>query len=57
MNIWVLNALVIELMSLIGIVGVAVTGQTGVPFLVGFNVILPVTLVYLWKFPLSTHAR
>lgn len=51
MNIWILNALIIEAAALLGMIGVAATKRAKLAFLAGFNVMLPVTLVYLWKFP------
>ncbi len=51
MNIWILNALIIEVTALLGVAWVTATRRTEVAFLVGFNVMLPVSLVYLWRFP------
>ena len=48
MSIWLLNALIIEGMALLGVVGVAATRRTPIAFAAGFNTMLPVTLVYMF---------
>jgi len=50
-NIWVLNALLIEAMAIVGTVGVVLTRRTGMAFLCGFNTMLPVTVVYILNAP------
>jgi len=51
MNIWVLNAIIIETMTAVGIVGVSLTGRTGPAFLAGFNTMILVTGAYVLTAP------
>ncbi len=51
MNVWVLNAIVVEPMALIGCVGVALTKRTKIAFLTGFNTMLLSTAVYVLTAP------
>lgn len=48
MSMWILIALVIEGMALLGAVGVLATGRTRTAFVTGFNTMLAVTGVYVW---------
>jgi steroid 5-alpha reductase family enzyme len=45
---WLLMTAIIEAMGIAGVIGAIVTKDTKVPFLFGFNVLLPVTLMYAW---------
>ncbi len=56
MNVWVLNAILIEAMALAGIIGVALTRRTKAAFAAGFNTMLLVTVVYVATAP-SLGAR
>ncbi len=51
MNLWLLNALIIESLALLGMVGAVKTRRTVLAFALGFNSMLPVTLNYLLHFP------
>ncbi len=45
---WIIMIAVIEAIAVAGVVGALITKDTKVPFLFGFNTLLPVTLVYCW---------
>ncbi len=47
MNIWLLNALVIEGAAALGVLSVQLTKRTRLAFLFGFGTMLPVSLVYV----------
>ncbi len=51
MSVWLLNAILIETMALVGVMGTLVTRRTSVAFAVGFNTMLPVTGVYVLTAP------
>lgn len=51
MNVWVLTALVIEGMAAAGVTAVWRTGRTAPAFFLGFNTMLPVTLIFVLSFP------
>ena len=51
MSMWILNAILIEAMAIIGIVGILVTRRTNIAFAAGFNTMLLVTGVYVLKSP------
>ncbi len=51
MSVWVLNAILIEAMALVGVIGILVTRRTRVAFAVGFNTMLSVTGVYVLTAP------
>ncbi len=46
-NVWIVNAFVIELIAVAGVVGVALTNRTKAGFAAGFNTMLVVTVVYV----------
>jgi len=51
MSVWVLNAIVIEAMAIVGIIGVLTTKRTHIAFAAGFNTMILVAGVYVWKAP------
>ena len=51
MSVWVVNAIIIEALALISVLGVWKTGRTNIAFGVGFNTMFPVTLVYILQAP------
>lgn len=55
MSMWIIVAVVIEGMALLGVVGVLATGRTGTAFVAGFNSMLVVTGVYVWYAGLETR--
>ncbi|RMI20986.1 MAG: DUF1295 domain-containing protein [Calditrichaeota bacterium] len=51
MNVWVVNAVIIEAMAGIGVLSAVITRRLQPVFAVGFNTMLPVAGVYLWNAP------
>ena len=51
MNVWVVNAIIIEFMALIGVVGVLATHRTHIAFASGFNTMFLVTGVFILSSP------
>ncbi len=51
MSVWIIQAIVIEAATLIGVLGVLVSKSTRPAFLSGFNVMLPVTAVFFCHSP------
>ena len=51
MSMWTLNAVIIEVMALLGVAGVLITRRTNLAFVAGFNTMLLVTAVYVFKSP------
>ena len=51
MNAWIVNAVIIEVMAVAGLVGVVLTKRTGFGFAAGFNTMLPVAAVYVFASP------
>ena len=56
MNMWILIALIIEVLAVVGTISVWATKRVRAAFVVGFNTMIPVTGVYLlWTPPLNTR--
>jgi len=55
MTMWIIIAVAIEAMALLGVLGVLATGRTRTAFVAGFNTMLIVTAVYIWQSGLGTR--
>jgi steroid 5-alpha reductase family enzyme len=53
---WILVAVAIELMALVGVVSVLATRRTHAAFVLGFNTMAFVTGIFVWHFGLSARA-
>ena len=56
MNIWILVAVAIEGLALLGVLGILITRRTLPAFLAGFNAMAVVTAIYVWHADFSPRS-